>query len=300
LLESREIKRLQPPFNSLEKQYRNYPFIKFVNDDGFPYPVIARFVDGLNGEFYGPFRSMHFTEEIMDIIDKQFKLRKCTADIRPDESRMPCLYHQIERCGSPCSLRNTTDEYEEELNKVRSFLSSFSNGIVSKLEAQMLEFADNLDFENAIKTKYRLNEVRRLFERQKNVPTSINQNNVIIIIPTSGREKTVEIFLIRYGRLVHQQEYGRKAPLDKLFELLEQTYYSSNEPEEPNTPQAVDELRIITAWQYRMQSNGTFAYVINKTLDELKKEVESGIRNAFSNNEEEIIENIDLQDYSSI
>ena len=44
---------------------------------------------------------------VIDTIQHLFQLRECEGPIVPDESFLPCLYHQIDRCAAPCATSRT-------------------------------------------------------------------------------------------------------------------------------------------------------------------------------------------------
>ena len=111
-----------------------------------------------------------------------------------------------------------------------------------------------------------------------------NHSNVIIILPVSEREKTLEIFAIRRGRLAHQQIIGRKSPLRHLTNRFAQWYFESTDDNDDNdelTPQEIDEIQIITSWMHRNRNNGFYVYVEGKSLEQLNELFTFSVRNAF-------------------
>ncbi|MFW5702184.1 MAG: UvrB/UvrC motif-containing protein, partial [Bacteroidota bacterium] len=217
-------------------------------------------------------------DEILQTIDRQFRLRSCDQPIVYDENNRPCFYYQIERCGSPCSGKMTKTEYERELERVRFFLGGFSDGIITQLIRKMNEFADAEQFELADSLKHQITELRRLFARRENVPTSVNQNNVVVVIPGGGREKTADVFLIRHGKLAHFETLGIKQPLDQFAETLGHTYFNGNTAPLRFTPEDIDEIRIVNSWIYKYNTSGSFIYVEGKSPKALLSEFRQALR----------------------
>jgi len=145
----------------------------------------------------------------------------------------------------------------------------------------MNKAAEQLDFETAIILRNRITELQRLFLRKEQVSTSVNSNNVIIILPVSEREKTLEIFAIRRGRLAHQQIVGRKSPLRHLTNRFAEWYFDNQEIVEELTPQEIDEIQIITSWMHRNRNNGIFLYIEGKSMEELNEYFTLAVRTAF-------------------
>jgi len=277
--ESKEIKRHKPPFNTASKKLRRYPFLRLTVHDEFPRLEWCDTIQADGAEYFGPFRSNGMSREIAETIQRSFKLRLCTETLSPNPAVKPCFYHQIKRCGAPCAAVETKNSYWEEVEKVRRFLSGFSDGIIVHLEEEMVEAAENLDFERAISLRNRIAELKRLFERQQQVSTSVTANNVILVLPMQKRDKTLEVFFIRRGRLFHQQEIGRKQSLKRLESLLISAYYGETIAESSVlSREEVDEIQIVTSWMYRHRGKATFIYMEAKHSDEVLAEFREAIR----------------------
>ena len=288
LTESRLIKKHKPKYNTADKKYREFPFIRIDLEEKFPYPTMVDEIEPDSAEYYGPFRSGYLVNEIIETVDKQFKLRKCDGDLKIHPDNDPCFYYQIERCSGPCAELVDEEDYLKEIDRVRQFLSGYSDGIINRLERKMHIMADGLNFEEAAMIRNRINELKRLFQRQHNVPTSINKNNVILLFPANRREKTLEILFIRKGKLNQQEIIGRMAPLDNLNKLVDETYFNSHdEVKKRFTKKDVDELRIITSWVYRKNGMAKFVYIEGHSEKEINKNLENIIRNFEFEKEEE-------------
>ncbi|MBK9249285.1 MAG: DEDD exonuclease domain-containing protein [Ignavibacteria bacterium] len=288
-LESKEIKIHKPPFNTASKKTRRYPFLRLDVQDTFPRLEWCNTIDPEGGaEYFGPFRSGGMAREIAETIQKSFQLRLCREPIVPSESFRPCFYHQIKRCAAPCAMLQTHGEYQDEVSKVRRFLSGYSDGIIPHLEVEMMEAAENLDFETAIYLRNRIGELRRLFDRGREVSTSVNANNVILVIPASERDKTLEVFLIHRGRLNFQQTIGRKADLSMIENQILTTYFTQTDEPLEYSREEINEIQIITSWMYRNRDNGTFIYVESKPDIEIIQEVTRAVRMAFVPVEENV------------
>jgi DNA polymerase-3 subunit epsilon len=279
ILESKEIKKLQPPFNSADKSFGRFMFLRLTLDD---YPVFEA-VDTIEpdgAEYYGPFRSFGLTNDILELINKLFRLRKCEGTIKPNIENQPCIYYQMSRCASPCSLIQSKEEYHSELENVREFLSGSSLGIISKLEEKMKDYSEQMNYEKADEVKQQVLQLKKLFERRQKVPTSINKNNVIVIQPASPRDKTTQVLLIHTGKLIHQEIVGRKAPLEKIFKFVHNTYFNGKTDSHLHfSLDDINELKIITSWVNRQNGSGKFIYTSGKEEKNVLDEIELAIRN---------------------
>lgn len=279
LAESREIKKYKPPYNTMEKRYRDMAYIRITQED-FPILEITNTVGTDNAEYFGPFRSFSFAHQIIEIINKKFKLRECDHEILPDNTIQPCFYYQIKRCLSPCSMKASREDYYKEIENVKYFLSGFtSDGIVSQLEVQMKHLSENLEFEKANMLKSQLNELRRIFEQQGANPVSIEKNNLIFLQPHNISSKSIDIYFIKSGRLSYHQIIKKNGRLNGLATQINETYFNGNSMNFGAIEESsLDELRIISYWISRHRNKARLVSVDGHDFDELIVVIEDAIR----------------------
>ncbi len=281
LMESREIKKHKPPFNTVDKKYRRFPLLKLTLNEDFPRLKKCYEINDDGAEYFGPFRSSELVDEIIKNVDKNFRLCKCDKTFIPSPDNKPCFYYQLKKCYSPCSEGISIDNYKNEAEKVRYYLNGFSDGIIRQFEMKMNIFADNYEYEKAEMVKRQVYELKRLLSRNEIIPASINSNNFILILPVSEREKILEIYIIRKGKLLFQDTVGRRSPLARLRSIIRSSFFSGNGLPFIHTPEDLDELRIITSWSYQKRERGIFIYTEGKEEEELIDEFTHQVRNSY-------------------
>ena len=279
IYESKLIKQYKPPYNTADKVYHNYPFIKITTNELFPRIELTFDCRNDGAEYFGPFRSISLAGNILTMIEKKFKIRKCSDYLSPSNDFQPCFYYQIKRCNAPCALLTSEEDYRLDVENVRSFLSGYSDGIIKQLEKQMLQLSDNLEFEKAEMLKRQIHDLKILFERKMSTQSSIKNNNFIFLLPLSEREKTFEIFIIMTGRLLLNSVIGRKASLEEIYLLLESNPIESNSIEEELTQEDIDEIRIINSYLYKRRDMGIQIHINGNDLATVTIELEHTIRN---------------------
>lgn len=277
VLESREIKREQPKYNVMEKRYLKYPFIKITADTKYPRVEICNEVDNDNATYYGPFKNYSLVNTLLTIIDKKFQLRKCEVNLDNSNTK-PCFYADIERCIAPCKESCTPEDYALEVAKVKEYLSNFKNGVLTDLEKEMVKLSDDLDFENAAKMRDQIEEIKKVMSAKPEENAGTGNNNMVFLMPADYREKTVDLFFIRNGKLARQETVGRKAPLGNLFREIKHIYYNGTVPESTITMYDIDEIRIVNSWIFKNQEFGICCFLENKDENTFIKEVERSIR----------------------
>jgi DNA polymerase-3 subunit epsilon len=293
LLESHEIKAHTPRYNTLIKKYRRYPFLRLGapmtarRNDGTFSDTLPRLdmcfeIEDDGAEYFGPFGSRGSAEAIVEMVNRTFKVRKCSEPLQPHEGFSPCFYYQIQQCKAPCALLQTADEYLLEVDSVRKFLSGEQVGIVAALKHAMQESSERLEFEDAALLRNRMKELERVFFRQRQISSSINNNNVIIVIPTDEHDKKVEVFCIQHGRLKFQRLVGKKLPLKELARYIEQIYASSSTAPAHCRKEEIDEIRIIASWVYQHRKDGLFLYTAGLSVDEILEKLETLLYEALA------------------
>jgi excinuclease UvrABC nuclease subunit len=220
--------------------------------------------------------------DVIETIESRFKLRVCRDEFVPSEHIRPCLYHHIGKCGAPCAKLQTQEEYAEEVERVRRFLSGYSEGVLAMIEHEMFACSERLEFENAKILRDRLHELRKVFDKVEQSATAINKTNIILLVPASERDKTVEIFVVREGFLVLQRTVGRKAELGELQSQIVALYNEGHGVDAQHSLQQIDELRILTQWMYRRRNDSTIIAVDAHNPSASLHELETCVRAAFT------------------
>jgi DNA polymerase III subunit epsilon len=269
LLESRKIKELKPRFNSLERRYKSYTFLKLDVQNDFPRLTATREPANDGADYYGPFRSREAVEALIDVLNRSFKLRECGDEFRVDEKIKPCFYHEIKRCDAPCAKLTTREIYRSEVERLRQFLSSSESGILQLVENMMFDAAERLDFEEAQFLKLRLFELRRIIGEGERSVASLNTNDFVIM--TSTDDAKVEVFFVRFGLLVKQitVDASHLERAQDWFAKQLRMYYSESAAAIPPTcgKPEVDEMRILSAWADRKKRQGSTVVYLTKEWD---------------------------------
>ncbi len=277
VLESAEIKKLQPHFNVLSRRYRNYPFIKISSASEFPIFEISYEPSSSDGEYYGPFRNREAAEIVLEIIYKKYRLKKCADEIDRQFPETRCFYFQTKKCLAPCLGTSSRQKYLDEIEKVRQFLASDSNGLIQQLESQMYERAEQLEFEEANNLLFQIQELSKIFGRNGNGNGQIrNQNFIVVANDGNASKKRYEILFVRGGRLEREISFGWHLPKTKIHKFIHDTYFNGYTPSDFANIASIDEMRIISNWLFSNRDRVSIVPIEEKdettiveTLDQL-------------------------------
>ena len=215
LFEAQLIKRYRPPYNVLLRDDKSFPFILLRSDHGFPRLMKHRGARRAKGNYYGPFASAGSVNTTINALQKLFLLRSCTDSYFAARDR-PCLLYQIKRCSAPCVDRIAAADYAELVAEAKDFLGGKSSAVQKKIEAQMSEAAEALDYERAAMLRDRLRAASFIAGAQ-----AINAEGVgdadIFACAMKGGQVAVQAFFIRGG-----QNWGHRAFFPAHTEGLEE------------------------------------------------------------------------------
>lgn len=204
ILEANLIKRHQPPFNVRLRDDKRYPYLKVTNES-FPRVVFTRFVRNDGARYFGPYTNAHGLRELIDLVRLVFPLRTCREPIDGRRKR-PCLQYHIKRCLAPCVGYQTEEDYDRTIDEVVLFLEGKQESLLARLQREMADAAENLNFESAARLRDRIVAVRRVTEEQKVVWKSRLDMDLIGIARAQG-QACMQVFLVRGGKLIGQEHF---------------------------------------------------------------------------------------------
>jgi excinuclease ABC subunit C len=198
LLEAQLIKRYRPPYNVLLRDDKSFPFILLREDHAFPRVQLHRGARRIKGQYYGPFASAGSVRTTLTALQKLFLIRSCTDSFFANRSR-PCLLYQIRRCSAPCVGRIDEAGYKELIGDAKDFLGGKSTKVQQKLQGQMAEAAEGMDYELAAVYRDRLRALTFIQGSQ-----AINAERVgdadIFALACKGGTMCIQAFFIRGGQ----------------------------------------------------------------------------------------------------
>ncbi|EQB99773.1 excinuclease ABC subunit UvrC [Photorhabdus temperata] len=221
LLEHNYIKLYQPRYNVLLRDDKSYPYI-FLSADKHPRLAMYRGAKHSKGEYFGPFPSSYAVRESLILLQKLFPIRQCEDSVYRNRSR-PCLQYQIGRCLGPCvNGLVSEEEYQQQVDYIRLFLSGKDQQVLTKLISRMEEASQQLKFEDAARYRDQIQTVRQVTERQF-VSGTDDDLDVISIAFETGMA-CLHVLFIRQGKVLGSRSYYPKIPAGTKPDEIVQTF----------------------------------------------------------------------------
>jgi excinuclease ABC subunit C len=228
ILEANLIKRHQPPFNVRLRDDKRFPYLKVTNEP-FPRVLFTRAVKDDGAHYFGPYTNAHGLRELINLVRVVFPLRTCREPIDGRRAR-PCLQYHIRRCLAPCVGSQTEPEYDALVDEVVLFLEGQQDRLLERLQREMREAAERMNYEAAAQLRDRIVRVRRVTEGQKVVWTSRVDMDLIATARDRG-QACMQVFLVRGGKLLGQEHFILEGSADRsdaeLFAEFAKQFYTA-------------------------------------------------------------------------
>jgi excinuclease ABC subunit C len=203
ILEHSLIQAHLPRYNVRLKDDKSYPWLAVTLNDDWPRPVVIRGHKRKGVRYFGPYGHAGAIRSTLDLLIRSFPVRTCsdTKFVRHERLGRPCLLYDIERCSGPCVNAVDHATYDGYVDDLMGFLSGDTEPVLDRLEAEMLEASDDLQFERAARLRDRIAVARKAAEAQQMVSEQ-PENFDVIGLAEDPLEASVQIFHVRRGRVV--------------------------------------------------------------------------------------------------
>ncbi len=236
-LESNLIKTNKPYFNILLKDDKKYPYLCITWSEKYPRIFITRRRRNRNNldRYYGPYVDVGLLRRTLFMIKKIFPLRQRPRPVYKDRT---CLNYSIGRCPGVCQEVISSDDYKRIMKQVSMIFQGRNDDLEIFLQKKMLQFSNDLDYENAAKIRDQISGLKLLTESQKiSIPdSSINRD--IFGIVSDKNVASIQIFQMRSGKLIGRIGYSQKLNNEDenliLQKVLEEHYMNVEAVEIPS------------------------------------------------------------------
>ncbi|MBA4375170.1 MAG: excinuclease ABC subunit C [Anaerolinea sp.] len=252
ILEMNLIKKHRPRFNVRLKDDKRYPYIKVHLANPYPKVTITRMMVKDGSRYFGPFTSVWAVHQTLDLLRRIFPYLTCDREITGQDARA-CLYYDIKLCAGPCIGVINQAAYQQLIADLCSFLDGHTDPIVGRLQREMDEASESLNFERAAVLRDQLNSIEKVVEKQK-VITSDQSDSDVLALARSDGEACVQIFFIRNGKLMGREYFIMEGTEDipdneVIGEFIKQFYSEAALiPDKVFLPNEVEEAQIIRQW----------------------------------------------------
>ncbi|MEN8751549.1 MAG: excinuclease ABC subunit UvrC [Desulfobacterales bacterium] len=297
ILESNLIKRHRPRYNVILKDDKRYPSLRLDVTHPYPRLSIVRKPKKDGALYFGPYASAHAVRQTLKIINKTFKLRKCTNREFTIRTR-PCLHCKMQGCLAPCCSDVKREEYTEMVREVVLFLKGRTPDLIRKIKAEMVAAAERQDFEKAARLRDKMFALERTVEKQVAVSTDVKDRDVIACA-RSAELSLVTLLFVRGGFLLGSRTFNFTAPIvddPELISAFIRQYYETAQfiPNEILIPVFPEETTLLEEWLQAVK--GTRVVLRRPRRGEKARLLAMAVQNAAKELEEHLARETDRGD----
>ena len=239
ILEITLIKKYDPKYNILLRDDKSYPYIELTNDK-YPTLKVVRNVHRKKNKnhLYGPYPNVQAARKTVNMINRVYPLRKCEK-----LKKELCLYYHIHECLGYCCKEIPKETIDEMKKEIISFLKGDATIISKKIEEEMKEASENLNYEKALELKNMLEDIDTTLKKQK-IDLNNNANFDLVNYYYENNYLGIEIFFIRHGLLFgrHNEIISSIGDIEnEVTEYLIKFYDKGILPTELVIPEELDE-----------------------------------------------------------
>lgn len=252
ILEMNLIKKYRPHFNVRLKDDKRYPYIKVHWADPYPKVTVTRQMMQDGSRYFGPYTSVWAVHQTLDVLRRIFPYLTCDREITGKDERA-CLYYDIKLCSAPCIGAQDQATYRQMIDDLGQFLQGRTEPIVSRLQEEMEQAAEALNFERAASLRDQIRAIENVVERQKVISTEYVDSDVLAMARANG-DACVQVFFIRGGKLIGRDYFllegaSDASDADVMAQFLKQFYdQAQSVPAQVLLPEEVEEANIIRQW----------------------------------------------------
>ena len=228
ILECNLIKKYMPKYNVLLRDDKTYPYIMVTTSEEYPRVVKTRQLKRDGNKYFGPYSDAGAVNEIVDLFDSTYCLKRCAKQEFPADHR-PCLHYFIGECRGICRGDVDREEYLESVAEVQEFLSGRDKALLDRLQKRMIEASDAMNYEEAAKWRDAIRAAKALSETQRVTMIRAGDLDVVLAVQEAAGAFIV-LFPVRNGKLSGRETFPIQAqqgdtPAEMVQEFIKQ-YYS--------------------------------------------------------------------------
>jgi excinuclease UvrABC nuclease subunit len=263
LLESRLVKRHQPRFNVMLREFVPLPYVRVDMADPYPRLELTRCPARDGAAYFGPFRSYNALEAGVAALTQTLQLRDCDVPGERLLKHRPCYRHELGTCSAPCLGLISEADYRKAVENACSVLDGREQTLLQALHARMERAAERLQFEIAARLRDAIRLIRAVGGRQHALISAIQDLSLVAVCP-SRNQTCLCLFVFRSGHLVLHAE----APIAELqlgrsrrawARRLAEAWERERELSVASLNSALlDEIQIVSTWMRQKTREGAY------------------------------------------
>ena len=205
ILEANLIHNLQPKYNVLLKDDKNYVYIRITNDE-IPGIFLVRKKFDPKSIYFGPYTKKFSIQDTLRTI--RTILPYCQEKTHKER---PCNYYSIKQCEGICAKLETIEEYKKRIEQIKKILNGKTDEVEQFLNEKITEAVEAQNYELAGLWRDRLNTLKNTIQDQKIIlpqPEDLDLITLVCDKDTNGIQiGSVFVQNIRDGKVINVNNF---------------------------------------------------------------------------------------------
>ncbi len=251
------IRRWRPRFNVQGQPARRRCLYVCLGRQPAPYVFLSRDLPSRVTSSFGPVPANWRAREAVRWLNDWFKLRDCPqsqemvfadqGELFPLTRAAGCLRYEIGTCVGPCLGACTRRAYMGKVQAARAFLAGTDISILKMLEREMFEASAALEFEQAARTRDKLEMLRWLHERLQRMRHACQEQSFVYLV--KGHLARDHWYLIRGGRVIAGMPAPQTAEDEEMAaQAIKAAYRHKIASAAVPCPDEVDSVLLVSSW----------------------------------------------------
>ena len=252
ILEMNLIKKHRPKYNTMLKDDKSYPYIKVTVNEEYPRVIYTRQLLRDKAKYFGPYTTAYGAQELIYFIQKHWKLCKVNKNIHKKGNRA-CFSYHLNLCDGLCIDKINAEQHRRKIQEILAFLNGDRTELFQRMDQEMKEAAEALDFEKAAQIRDRIALMKRTFEEQI-ISRDSKQDADVIALEQMDDRALAQIFFVREGKLIGREHYNIGNPenlsLPELYAVFVKQFYlgATFIPKEIVVAEETADVEILQEW----------------------------------------------------
>lgn len=252
ILEMNLIKKHRPKYNTMLKDDKSYPYLKVTVEEEYPRVIYTRKMLKDKAKYFGPYTTGYGAQELLQFIQKHWKLCKLNKNTARSGERA-CFSYHLKLCDGLCVDKITKEQHRRKIQEILSFLGGDRKELFHKMEEEMRAAADEMEFEKAAQIRDRIALMKKTFEEQI-ITGDTHQDRDIIALEQMDDRVMAQIFFVRDGKLIGREHFNIANPenlsLPELYAVFVKQFYlgATFIPKEIVLAEEMQDVEILERW----------------------------------------------------
>lgn len=203
VLECNLIKKYRPKYNISLKDGKTYPYLRITKED-YPLIFVTRQVIRDGSRYFGPYTNVTELRETLDLTHRIFPFRTCSNT--QFNKGMSCLNEHLGLCQGPCVGHISKADYNAMIEQIADFFAGHIDPVRKRLEREMLEASEALDFETAAAKRDQIRAIDAISDRQKAASQNTG-NHDVVAMARNDLGAMMQVFFVRGGKVLGRESY---------------------------------------------------------------------------------------------